>query len=398
MSTPASSSPPPLPDAEPASGRPNLTAILSLVLLLFLISAVVSFADNSLYLTLGRQELAPFSGVAFLIMLLAGFLTYLMIALVPGIPKRVFLPVSLFIPVVYIAIIPLLVVFSGYALPIIWGVSLIQILLGLFILHRLHGRVQLSWPLFPEGQIADRPFSWGNLAGLLTAGVFLLLPALALYAAFTAKITVEHFSDGFVALRPNGISMQVRKYIREDGKKITLVPMSHVGEPEFYHDLAASFPPNSVILMEGVTDKDQLMTTHSDYSKMATSVGGVEQMKVFKPQGEIVAADVDMNTLSPATLGLLKTAMLVHSKGVTAETLPILMKPMPPGMEKQLMDDILTKRNHHLLEVMRERLPTSDNIIIPWGAAHMPEIAREIQKEGFRMVETTEFVAIRFGS
>lgn len=391
-------SPPPLPTADPESIRPTLTAVLSLVLVLFLASALLTFTDNTFYLVTGRQDLAPFGGLPFLLMLLAGIPTYCMMALIPSIPKRIFLPVSLFIPVVYIAITPLLVIFRDHALLVIWSASLAQLLLGLLILKRMHGGSKLRWPLFPERQLADRPFSWVNLTGVIAAGVFLVIPGLVLYAAFTAKLTIEHFSDGFVALRPNGISMQVRDYVRDDGKKITLVPMSHVGEAEFYHDLAASFPPGSVILMEGVTDKDQLMNTHSDYSKMATSIGGVEQTQAFKPKGEIVAADVDMNSLSPATLGMIKTAMLVHAKGVTAETLPILMKPMPPGMEKQLMDDILTKRNRHLLEVVRERLPTSENIIIPWGAAHMPEIAREIQKEGFRVVGTKDFVAIRFGS
>jgi hypothetical protein len=129
---------------------------------------------------------------------------------------------------------------------------------------------------------------------------------------------------------------------------------------------------------------------------MAATVGGVEQAKAFKPKGQLIHADVDISAFSPATLELLKTAMLIHSKGVTAETLPILMKPTTPGLEEQLMEDILTKRNHHLLGVIRERLPTSDDIIVPWGAAHMPEIARELVKEGFRMTETRDFMAIRF--
>ncbi len=339
-----------------------------------------------------------FSGISFLLMLLTGLLGYCLMGFAPGIPKRVFMPVCLFIPVAYVGILPLLVYFSGQAMEILWGVSLGQVLLGLFILHRVQGGLKIRWPLFPGEYLAERKFSWGNLAGVLTAGVFLIVPSLVLYSAFTAMITVNHFSDGFVTLRPAGISMQVRKYVRDDGREITLVPMSHVGEPEFYHDLAASFPPDSVILMEGVSDQRKLTKVHSDYSKMAASVGGVEQTKVFKPQGEIVHADVDMSAFSPATLELLKTAMLVHSKGITAETLPILMKPTPPGLEKQLMDDILTKRNHHLLGVVRERLSTSKSIIIPWGAAHMPEIAREIQKDGFRMMETRNFMAIRFGS
>jgi hypothetical protein len=394
----AATLPPPLPRGESKPASSGLAVVLSCVLVLFLGSAVLSLLDHSLYLALHRTDLTMLSGISFLLMLLTGLLVYGLMGFAPGIPKRVFMPVCLFIPVVYVGVLPLLVWFNRHAMAILWGVSLAQVLLGLLTITRLQGGLKFRWPLFPAEHLADRRFSWGNLVGVLAAGVFLIVPGLFLYSAFTAMVSVSHFSDGFVSLRPAGISMQVRKYVRDDGRKITLVPMSHVGEPDFYHSLAASFPENAVILMEGVSDHKKLTNIHSDYSKMAATVGGVEQTQAFKPRGEIVHADVDISAFSPATLELLKTAMLVHSKGVTAETLPILMKPAPPGLEKQLLEDILTKRNHHLLGVIRERLPTSENIIVPWGAAHMPELAREIEKDGFRVTETEDFMAIRFGS
>jgi hypothetical protein len=390
--------PPPLPEGALKPSRPVLTAVLSLALVIFLSSGVISLFSDTLLLGFERQDLAVNAALGSLGMLITGFILCCLMALIPGIPKRFILPLSLYLPVTAIAILPLLVYFKEHALWIVWGLSLGQFLLGIFILHRLHGGFKFRWPLFPEQRLVEKQFSWGNLVGVVIMGLLLLLPALVLYTAFSAKLAVEHFTDGFVAVRPSGISMQVRNYVRDDGKKIMLVPMSHVGESEFYHDLAASFPANSVILMEGVTDTTQLVNTHSDYSKMAGAVGGVEQTKVFKPKGEIVAADMDMSAFSPATLVLLKTAMLLHAEGVTPETLPILMKPTPPGLEKQLMDDILTKRNHHLLGVIQERLPTSEVIVVPWGAAHMPEIHREIQKLGFQVVDTKEYVAIRFGS
>ena len=390
--------PPPLPDDAPKAARPFLTAVLSLALVIFLSSGLISFFSDTLLLGFHRQDLAVMAALGSLLMILTGFGLYCLMALMPGIPKRFFLPVSLFLPVMTIAILPLLVYFKDHVLLIVWGLSSAQVLLGLFIVHRLQGGFKMSWPLFPERRLVEKAFSWENLVGVVVMGLFLLVPAMLLYLAFSAKLAVEHFTDGFVALSPSGISMHVRHYSRDDGKKIMLVPMSHVGEPEFYEDLAASFPANSVILMEGVTDTNQLANTHSDYSKMAKVVGGVEQTKVFKPKGEIVAADMDMSEFSPATLDLIKTAMLLHAKGVTPETLPILMKPTPPGLEKQLMNDILTRRNHHLLGVIQQRLPTSEVIVVPWGAAHMPEIHHEIEKLGFRVVDTKEYLAIRFGS
>jgi len=376
-----------------------VAALLSLILLVFSGTAALTFLSDSLFLLFKFQDLAEPAALLSMLMLLAGFLACLLVAIFPGIPKRVFLPVGLYIPVVGIGVLPLFVHFYEHAALVAWLVSLGQVLLAGFIIHRLHGGLRARWPLFPERLLAHRAFSWGNLAAVTLAGLLLLLPALVLYTAFSAKLAIEHFTDGFVIVRPEGICMRVRSYIRDDdGRKITLVPMSHVGETEFYHSLSASFPADAVILMEGVTDDAEIITTRMDYSKMAAAIGGVEQTRVFKPRGRLVAADVDMSSFSPATINLLKTTMLIHSKGVTSETLPLLMQPTPPELREQLMEDILTKRNRHLLEVIRERLPTSENIVVPWGAAHMPEVAREIRKMGFRLVDTREFKAFRFGS
>ncbi len=390
--------PPLLPVRASQPANPLLANLLSIVLLLFLATGLISAFTDALVLFFERSDLAVAAAPLFLLMLFMGAVTYGLLALFPAIPKRFFLPASLYLPVAGVAILPLFVFFYHKAALISWLVSLVQIALALFLIRRVMGGRKFRWPLISAEDVAARKFSWGNLMLVLGGGAFVLLPALMLYAAFSAQLAVGHFTDGFVALQPQGISMQVRKYVRDDGKSILLVPMSHIGEPQFYHDLAASFPDNSVVLMEGVSDRTKVVNQRLDYSRAAATVGGVEQTKVFKPRGEIVPADVDLSTFSPATLEVLKTAMLVHTKGVTAETLPLLMKPSTPGLEKVLVEDLLTKRNRHLLNVLEERLPKASSIIVPWGAAHMPEIAREIQKLGFHVVEKREFFAIRFGS
>jgi uncharacterized protein YbaP (TraB family) len=83
---------------------------------------------------------------------------------------------------------------------------------------------------------------------------------------------------------------------------------------------------------------------------------------------------------------------------VSAGNVQKLMQYLPPAhFEEQLVDDLLRKRNHHLVEEIKARLSESENVIVPWGAAHMPEIAKEIQKSGFRLDETREYVALQFG-
>jgi hypothetical protein len=368
------------------------------ILALFLANAAVSFLDDSLLLFAGRQDLTVVRALFLLLMLPLGLIAYLMMALAPGVPKRVFLPVALFIPVSYVGVLPLFVYFHQHAAWIGWGVSTAQVLLGWWLVRWLNGNRGFRWPLVPDSRLRDRRFSWLHFTGMLLAALLVVLPALLFHTALSAKLAVGHFTAGFVDLRTSGVVMNVREYTREDGRKITLVPMSHVGETDFYQNLSESFPADSVVLMEGVSDNRKVVQASSNYSKMAESIGVAEQQQVFRPKGKLVAADLDMSDFSPETLDLLKTAMLVHSKGVTAETMPILMKPTPPGLEKILMEDILTKRNRHLLKVLHEHLAESNHIVIPWGAAHMPEISREIEKSGFKVTATRDYTAIRFGS
>ena len=62
----------------------------------------------------------------------------------------------------------------------------------------------------------------------------------------------------------------------------------------------------------------------------------------------------------------------------------------------RLWDDLLHKRNRHLLEELRVRLPAAEQVIVPWGVAHMPGIAEGIQAAGFRLDGTQEYTVIRF--
>jgi hypothetical protein len=210
---------------------------------------------------------------------------------------------------------------------------------------------------------------------------------------------VDHFSDSFMALRSGGFTVQVRTYVRADGKSIELVPMSHIGEPEFYRELSRSFSTNALILMEGVTDNRDLLTNKITYHRVATSLGLAEQQREFKPRRErMVRADVDVDEFAPSTIDLLNVAMLIHTRGLTSETLaPLTQYSPPPHFEEQLVEDLLRKRNRRLLEEIHSRLLQEQNLIVPWGVAHMPEIAQEIQKSGFGLAETREYTAIRFG-
>ncbi|HEX5400569.1 MAG TPA: hypothetical protein VFY06_16100, partial [Verrucomicrobiae bacterium] len=212
-------------------------------------------------------------------------------------------------------------------------------------------------------------------------------------------LAVNHFSAGFMTLHPGGFSVQVRKYVRDDGKTIELFPMSHVADAGFYLRISRTFPTNSVILMEGVTDDNNLLTNRITYRRMAKSLGLSEQRREFVPRrGRMIAADVDVDQFSPDTINFLNLVILVQTEGLTPANLQKLMRYSPsPRTERAIIADILTKRNQHLVGEIQAYLPKSDNIMVPWGVAHMPGIAREIKKDGFRLAETHDYMVIPFG-
>jgi hypothetical protein len=89
--------------------------------------------------------------------------------------------------------------------------------------------------------------------------------------------------------------------------------------------------------------------------------------------------------------------MLIHSQGLTAKSaLEAMEHSTPPTFQEILVDDLVTKRNKHLLKEINSRLSAWDRIVVPWGAAHIPGIAAEIQKAGFSLVGSRDYRVIRF--
>lgn len=391
--------PPPLPPGQRSGTvRQVLAVLLSLCLGLFLADAVVSLLDDSLILLLGTHLFTMIRMVVWLVASLVALVVYGLIGLTPMIPKRLFLPIVLFNLVVSLLPIPLAIYFYGRLEQLVWVISLCQVVFGLGMLYWALGGLKLRWPLVQESQLGSRGFSWLNLSGFLLVNVCVLLPAVVVYLVVCAALAVGHFSEGFLALRPSGLAVQVREYVRHDGKRVHLVPMAHIGEADFYQKLSQSFPTNSLVLMEGVTDQSNLLTNKVTYKRMATSLGLAEQHEEFNPvRVEMVMADIDIKEFTADTIGFLNLMMLFHAKGVTADAvLKVLRFTPPPHFDERLWDDLLRKRNQHLLGELQSRLSDSETLIVPWGVAHMPGIAEGIQAAGFRLAETREYTVIRF--
>lgn len=384
----------------PQPWRQLVAGSLSVCLGLFLAGGVVSLLDDSLVLWSGVHLLTAVSGILTFVSFFALLLLYGLIGITPLIPKRIFLPVIFFNLLALLAMFPTLIYHHTWMLQLDWILSLIQVALVLGIVCRLWGGFRFRWPVVGAKHLGIRLFSGRNLLVFLLLNVLFLLPALVGYLALCVSLAVGHFTDGFLALRPGGLVMQSRKYVRDDGKTVLLFPMSHIAESDFYQAVSQSSSSNSVVLLEGVTDEQNLLTNGLSYKRAAKTLGLAEQHDDLNIlQGELVRADVDVQDFTPGTIALLNMVGLVHAQGLNASTLlPLMQYSPPPDVEQQLLDDILLKRNVHLLQELRERLKESDHFVIPWGAIHMPGISKEIQKSGFHLVETHEYFSIRFGS
>ncbi|MGH7868216.1 MAG: hypothetical protein ACREP9_11495 [Candidatus Dormibacteraceae bacterium] len=389
-----------IPAGQTSTLRRRLAVLLSLCLLLFLLGGVASVLDDSLVLLSGLHALSALSGILTFLSFLLLLLAYGLMGITPIIPKRVILPLFLFTMLGLLALFPILIYHRNWMMAVDWMLSLGQALLGLAVLWRLRGGLKWGWPIVEVRHLGSRAFSWWNLLGFLLLNGLVLLPAIAGYLAVCASLAVGHFTEGFLALRPAGLVMQARKYVRADGKTVLLFPMSHIADSDFYRAVSLAVSSNSIVLLDGVSDSKKLLTNGLSYKRAAKSLGLAEQHDDLNiRQGTLIRADVDVQDFAPSTIGILNLVGLVHSKGLNSSTVLLLMQlSPPPDIEKQLFDDVLLKRNEHLLKEFRARLRESDNFVIPWGAIHMPGIAREIQKSGFHLVETHDYVSIRFGS
>jgi hypothetical protein len=283
--------------------RQLFAIVCSLFLGLFIVDAVISFADSSLLLFFDIHLLTGIRAIIGLAAMLFAVLIYCLMGLSPMIPKRQFIALALFDPLAILISIPFLIFHFNQTLWIDWVISSCQVLLGLWVLYRFQRGLKFRWQLVPEEKLGPRTFSWRNLSGFVLANLLVLFPAAIIYLMCLGAVAVDHFTDGFMSLRPGGLTVHVRKYVRNDGKTIQLFPMSHIADAGFYRKVSQSFPTNSIVLTEGVTDEQHLLTNKINYRRMARSLGVAEQHENFNPtRGTIVRADIDVDQFTTNTI------------------------------------------------------------------------------------------------
>jgi hypothetical protein len=213
--------------------------------------------------------------------------------------------------------------------------------------------------------------------------------------------------------------MAERSYHR-DAKEIRLAGMIHIGKEEYYEDLAGSLSNEAtIILTEGVTDRQHLLEHNFNYSKLAGVIGLSSQDKMQidghlvdlddpgqitggrEGQPDIAWADIDLSRFDPQTVGFLNAIGRTLFSGkplleALAEYSAWANENMTPERVAGVMADIIDKRNESVIASLSKTLQHYDTIIIPWGAMHMPAIEAAILEQGFKQGEKKERMSLDF--
>jgi hypothetical protein len=376
-----------------------------LYIALFLIDAGLSLVDELLAAVFA--PLPIFSGVRFFVayvVIALSMVLYACMGIDRRLPKRVFLPLTIYIFWCALALWPLSGVIARESLGVLSSVG--QLVIGGLVIVLLRDPDGNS--LLSRERFRTPFFSFRNTLGF-TGINLLLLPLVLVYTGLaTTSYYFEQQTAGFLRLSPIGIYMTER-YYHLDGKKVRLAGMMHIGREEYYADLADSISATgTIILAEGVTDQDRLLESRLDYNALAGVIGLTSQDKMeidgnlvdlddldlvsenvgMQDKPDIARADIDLNRFDPETVEFLNVLGRTMFSGkpwidALAEYNLWVNDNMTEEGVAGVMADILDKRNVVVIDSMVRSLARYDTIIIPWGALHMPAIEAAVVEQGF---------------
>lgn len=354
--------------------------------------------------------------VASFTVLILGALLFFGMILTPRLSKRLLLPPILFL---------------GFCL--VWGLlfgdhgmvllSAAEALLGL-------GLIAGFWN--PQGNgiqefASHRPrFTLRNLAGTSLLHGFLcvvFVGGLALGGAQRLRGILEDATGRYVTIQPTGILLEERRF-QHEGKEIRLISMIHIAKSDFYDEVTKALPAGSkaVVLLEGISDREGYLHGKLDYSNAARMLGFTSQQesaftqKAVKgladarasaekkeqaappPPLEYKRADMDTAEFDPETVHCIQAlGHVLQSPSIPeAFTRYSQSREILEQGAQSLSADLLDKRNAHLEAEIRQALDVHTLVIVPWGARHMPDVQKEIERWGFVETDRVQRQAFRF--
>ena len=275
--------------------------------------------------------------------------------------------------------------------PLLFATASVQCLIGIGTLLHLRKASGGESFLYREQHWAECKFSLSRTLGAAAIKLLVLLPLLVVYLVWSGQLMVTKISRGFIQIDATGLYTEARDY-EKDGRVIHLLPTVHIATPAFYDTLMASLPQSDlVVLPEGVTDKKNLMKAHLDYSVAADSVGLQTQPNLVGKRKEpaVRPCDADVSDFSPPTLAVLNGVAGALQSAGSGDTLGALqaLSSLDDKNTATIIEDIIETRNAKVIAGIHQVLQQYAHIAVPWGAAHMPGLEREILKMDFRKTE-----------
>jgi hypothetical protein len=370
-----------------------ILSVANCFLLAFAVDAGLSLCEEALRAATGFGGLMGLRNAVASTTGMLGLLCIPLLGLTPRLPVRVLGP----------AVAGALWLNTGAApLPFVVGVGPALAFCMVVFQAALAGWVLLSsrswnggvgWLLRPEAG-SGPAFSLRHSGLSVLVLVFGLLPAAVFYAFASLLAFVQVATEGFVSFDAVGVSLGDRHYRRGE-QEVRLVGMMHFGEESAYEEIVQSFATHStIVLEEGVSDEQLLMGPVRLYEPVAESLGLVGQQNLASylvgaddglPEWPVLRnVDVDVSEFDPATLEWLRWVSEIWTG---SDPLAALLE-MAGGSESErqlaaVQHDILDMRNERLLAAVVLALGEYTNVIVPWGALHLPFIEGAIRERGF---------------
>ncbi len=362
---------------------------VNIYIILFLVDGIVSLVNVMTGQLLGIQPLSVVQGIIAFVVLVMSFPLYFLVGGMRGFPKRVVLPLIIF--TIWRGL------FFALPLPIFLGIqnmllllSIVQLGIGIATLVILRQSDENRGWLHSRSDFEQLMFRWERLFGFVAANVILIIPLVGVYLAVSLSLAISHLSQDFLHLGFRGISVETRTYLYE-GKNIILLPTAHIAQAGFYDKSVKPLPvKNTVVIPEGVTDKKELLKDGLDYKELASSMGlEAQDNRIIVADRRTELCDVDISEFSRGTIDFLRASASIHrdlSSGNLVMALEKSVSIPDPGLDL-LRKDLIAFRNQRVIDCISESLQTYENVVIPWGAAHMPGIERAILEWGGTVAE-----------
>lgn len=311
-------------------------------------------------------------------------------------PGRCYWPIFLCLAFDFLILLPAFPIDGPRTLANVFSASLkfAVVLDNLRLRRRLTGH---PFGLFDDAYLARQPrFSWPRLVFGLPAFFTGMVLVFSCGIVLTLARTINVQGEGYVRVGWDGLYTK-KSVFAKGGQEIYLIGMTHIGDDAYYQKVLDSIPEErTLILKEGVSDREGRLKSGLDYRKVAETLGVETQPRSFPPEIEakhkIVRADIDISDMDPAMIE--KLDAIGDSLDGNWDIARLLK--IGKGDEGAFRNAILLARNDHLMAVFDEMALDFERVVIPWGALHGGDISRRLVERGYTLVHSEEMRGIAF--